>query len=64
MALNNLDPYNFSRDVTHHMNNTLPTEYDKPKPEKFRPANTGAWISLVSIPLFLLFFGLLGGLSR
>ena len=46
------------------MNNTLPTEYDKPKPEKFRPANTGAWISLVAIPLFLLFFGLLGGFSR
>lgn len=56
--------FNSSRDVTHHMNNTLPIELDTPKPRKLRPANTGAWVSLVAIPLFLLLFGLLGGFSR
>ena len=60
----NLIPFNFSRDVTRHMNNTLPIEYDKPNAQKFRPANSGAWITLVGIPLFLLLFGLLGGFSR
>ena len=64
MAWNNPNPYNFSRDIGRHMNNTLPTEYDKPTPKKFRPADTGAWVSLVAIPLFLLFFGLLGGFNR
>jgi ABC-type uncharacterized transport system involved in gliding motility auxiliary subunit len=62
--MSKIDPYNYSRDITHHMNNTFPTEYDNPKPRKFRPANTGAWVSLVAIPLFLLLFGLLGGFSR
>jgi ABC-type uncharacterized transport system involved in gliding motility auxiliary subunit len=46
------------------MNNTLPIEYDTPKPRKLRPANTGAWVTLVAIPLFLLLFGLLGGFNR
>ena len=56
--------FNFSRDIPTHMNNTLPIEYDNPKKRKFRPANTGAWVTLVAIPLFLLLFGLLGGFNQ